>query len=117
LHEQPNRGQTIIEKFERYSDVGFAVVLLTPDDLGASMEDKDHLKPRARQNVVFELGFFCAKLGRSNVCALYKDVELPSDISGVIFTSMDAAGVWRYKLASELAAAGLDVDLNKLKGM
>ncbi len=118
LHEQADRGQTIIEKFERHADeVAFAVVLLTPDDLGAPKDDWEHPKPRARQNVIFELGFFCGKLGREKVCALYKDVETPSDISGVLYTPMDTNDHWRYKLAHELDAAGLDVDMNRLKGM
>ncbi|MEE8356570.1 MAG: nucleotide-binding protein, partial [Anaerolineales bacterium] len=71
LHEQPNQGRTIIEKFEDYSDVGFAVVLLTPDDIGGRANDLE-LLPRARQNVVFELGFFIGALGRERVCALHK---------------------------------------------
>jgi predicted nucleotide-binding protein len=117
LHEQANRGQTIIEKFERHAEAAFAVVLLTPDDVGASKDKQDHLQPRARQNVIFELGFFYAKLGRENVCALYKDIEPPSDISGILYTPMDLHGQWRYKLAQELDAAGLEVDMNRLKGM
>lgn len=118
LHEQSDRGQTIIEKLERHADeAAFAVVLLTPDDLGASKDDSDHLKPRARQNVIFEMGFFYAKLGRPNVCTLYKGIEQPSDISGILYTPMDDGGTWRYKLASELQAAGLEVDMNLLRGM
>ena len=70
LHEQPNKGRTIIEKFEDYADVRFAVVLLTPDDVGAVKDRADDLRPRARQNVVFEFGFFIGKLGRERVCAL-----------------------------------------------
>ena len=65
LQEQPNQGRTIIEKFEDYADVGFAVVLLTEDDLGASNKEPQNLRPRARQNVVFELGFFVGRLGRA----------------------------------------------------
>ena len=70
LHEQPTLGRTIIEKFEDYSDVSYAVVLLTPDDLGRRVNDLDNLLPRARQNVIFELGFMIGKLGRNRVCAL-----------------------------------------------
>jgi predicted nucleotide-binding protein len=72
LHEQPNSGRTIIEKFEVYADVGFAVVLLTPDDVGAPKDAPTELKPRARQNVIAELGYFYGKLSRHRVCALYK---------------------------------------------
>lgn len=115
LHEQPNRGRTIIEKFEDYTEVSFAVVLLTPDDLGAREDEQDHLQPRARQNVILELGFFIGKLGRERVCALYKgELEIPSDFSGVIWIRMDTEGAWQFKLARELRAAGFEIDLNKL---
>ena len=114
LHEQPNKGRTIIEKFEDYADVGFAVVLLTPDDVGSAKEETDNQTPRARQNVIFELGFFVGKLGRQRVCALHKgDVEIPTDFYGVVWVALDS-GQWRLDLGRELQAAGLDVDLNKL---
>jgi predicted nucleotide-binding protein/CheY-like chemotaxis protein len=113
LHEQPNAGRTIIEKFEHHANVAFAIVLLTPDDVGG--KNAKALKQRARQNVVFELGFFFAKLGRNKVCALHKeDVEIPSDIQGVIYTPMDKAGAWRTALARELKAAGIPLDYTKV---
>lgn len=113
LHEQPNYGRTVIEKFEAYADVAFAVVLLTPDDVGYPKASPDSKSPRARQNVIFELGFFTAALGRDRVCALYAPgVEMPSDYSGVLYHELDAAGAWRFLLARELKAAGLVVDLN-----
>src|SRR5216683_3219775 len=113
LHEQPNAGRTLIEKFEDHSDVGFAVVLLTADDVGGLRgAPADSQRPRARQNVILELGFFLGKLKRRKVCALYEDgVELPSDYDGVAFVPLDAAGAWRLKLAKELKVAGLPVDL------
>jgi predicted nucleotide-binding protein len=115
LHEQPNAGRTIIEKFEDYANVGFAVVLMTPDDVGATKDKKDQLLPRARQNVVFELGFFVGKLGRNRVCALHKEeVEIPSDYTGVLYVAMDEDGGWQLKLAKEIKAAGIPVDLNKV---
>lgn len=115
LHEKPNKGRTIIQKFGDYSNVGFAVVLLTPDDLGAESKDSENLKPRARQNVILELGFFMGKLGLEKVCALHKeDIELPSDYDGVIYIELDDQEVWKYKLANELKAAGYDIDLNKI---
>ncbi len=78
LSEQSSRGRTIIEKFEQHAEVGFAIALLTPDDTGSLEGDKK--RPRARQNVIFELGFFIGKLGRERVCALTKgDVEIPSE--------------------------------------
>jgi len=113
LHEQANRGRTIIEKFENYSDVAFAVVILTADDEG--MVKGATPRSRARQNVILELGFFVGRLGRNKVCPLYQmGVELPSDLAGVVYTELDAAGAWRFMLAKELKAAGLGVDLNKL---
>jgi predicted nucleotide-binding protein len=113
LHEQPNKGRTIIEKFEDYSNVGFAVVILTPDDLGSSAKPSE-IRPRARQNVILELGFFIGKLGRDRVCPLYiGNLELPSDYSGVIYIPLDSVGEWRIKLANEIKEAGIDVDLNK----
>jgi len=113
LHEQPNAGRTIIEKFEHHANVAFAIVLLTPDDVGG--KSAKALNQRARQNVVFELGFFFAKLGRNKVCALHKeDVEIPSDIQGVIYTPMDKAGAWRTALARELKEAGIPLDYTKV---
>lgn len=115
LHEQPSLGRTVIEKFEKYSGVRFAIVLLTPDDVGAPRSAPKKLSPRARQNVVFELGFFVAKLGRKNVCALYKEgVEIPSDYHGIVYITMDSNGGWRNQLARELLAAGVEVDTSKV---
>lgn len=114
LHEQPNAGQTIIEKIEGYSDVGFAIVILTPDDEGKAVGDTE-LKKRARQNVVFEVGYFFGKLARSRVVALYSPaVELPSDLHGLAHVAIDPGGAWKYLVAKELNAAGYQVDLNKL---
>jgi len=116
LHEQPNSGRTIIEKFEIYSgDIAFAVILLTPDDLGSAANPPALSKPRARQNVVMELGYFIGKLGRPRVAALYKgDVELPSDIQGVLYIEMDPAGAWKTKLAQEFGQVKLLIDISAL---
>jgi predicted nucleotide-binding protein len=121
LHEMPNSGRTIIEKFETYShDVAFAVVLLTPDDLAreASVGTAvPQLKPRARQNVIMELGYFIGRLGRTKVCALHKgNVELPSDYQGVLYVAMDSGGTWKAKLARELQQAKIPIDLEGLLG-
>jgi predicted nucleotide-binding protein len=118
LHEKPDRGKTIIEKFSDYANVSFAIALFTPDDLGGTAsgaKSLDDLKGRARQNVVFEFGYFIGRLGRSNACALVKgDIEFPSDYSGVIYIRADDAGSWRFTLVRELRAAGFDVDANRL---
>jgi predicted nucleotide-binding protein len=117
LHEMPNKGLTIIEKFEDFSDVNFAVVLLSPDDMGYSKSDfPDGAKPRARQNVIFELGFFIGKLGRNRVAALYRgeDIEIPSDYDGVVYIPYDTSDGWKLKLVRELKECGYDIDMNKL---
>ncbi|WP_282262349.1 nucleotide-binding protein [Stenotrophomonas sp. PS02301] len=112
LHEQANRGRTIIEKVEANSDVGFAVVLLTPDDEGRAL-GADKLEARARQNVLLELGYFIARLGRENVCTLKRGaLEIPSDFAGVVWSTMDANGAWKQELAKELAAAEYEIDWN-----
>jgi len=115
LHEQASSGQTIIEKIEANSNVGFGIVLYTPCDLGAPQEQKENLKPRARQNVVFEHGYLIGKIGRKNVCALVKgDIETPNDISGVVYIKMDEGDSWKSAVAREMKACDYEVDLNKI---
>ena len=106
LHEQPSRGETIIEKIERCSDdAGLAIVLITPDDVGGlEGEADDERYPRPRQNVVFELGYFMGKLGRERVCPLFKgEVENPSDIDGIVYIDMDSRGAWKGELRREIS--------------
>ena len=113
LHEQASQGRTIIEKFEQYAQVRFAVVLLTPDDLCSPSDQSETARFRARQNVILELGFFVGKLGRQRTFALLKgDVEIPSDYDGILYTPLDDQGAWRMALVRELKGAGLDVDAN-----
>ena len=113
LHEQPNQGRTIIEKFEQYARTSYAVALLTPDDVGGA--DADNLRPRARQNVILEMGFFWGSLGRGRVAALMKDnLEIPSDYDGVVYIALDENDGWQLKLARELKAAGFEIDADKL---
>ena len=115
LREQPNKGRTIIEKFIDYSDVGFAVVLLTGDDRGGAIDTEyEDQQRRARQNVILELGFFLGTLGRERVCVLYQEgVEIPSDYDGVLYIPLDTRQAWKLDLAKEMKAAGLPVNLNK----
>lgn len=115
LHEQANKGQTIIEKFESNSSVAFAIVLLSGDDAGALKSDiPNNLNLRARQNVIFELGYFFGKLGRHKVCAVHQQgVELPSDYSGIVYIPFDESGAWKYQVAKEIKKAGIAIDLNK----
>jgi predicted nucleotide-binding protein len=149
LHEQPSGSRTVVEKLEKYSDVGYAFVILTPDDIGCfnievskSLQSivgtlqnlieaytvikhkgplkKVHdelskaassFKPRARQNVVLEFGYFIGFLGRDRVCCLYKgDVELPSDMHGIVYVPFkESVNEARDMIIKELRAAGYDV--------
>jgi predicted nucleotide-binding protein len=119
LSDKPSMGATILEKFEREgSPVDFALVLLSPDDIGAPAprhgSSQIEWKARARQNVILELGYFIGKLGRGKVAVLYKgkDLELPSDIHGLVYIPMN--GSWELAVAKEMRAAKLPIDLNRL---
>jgi predicted nucleotide-binding protein len=121
LHEQPSASRTIVEKLEKHSDVGYAFVILTPDDLALSaslpiippLPPELPFKARARQNVVLEFGYFMGLLGRDRVCCLYKgDVELPSDMSGIIYIPFkDSVYEVKDKIINELKAAGYKINL------
>lgn len=106
LGELVNRGATIIEKFERSSsEIKYAVVIYTPCDVGRFSTAIDK-KYRARQNVVFEHGYFNSALGREKISILVKgDIELPSDISGILHIQMDAEGAWKERLISEIESS------------
>jgi predicted nucleotide-binding protein len=119
LHRQADEGLTIIEKFEKHSDVVYTFILLTPDDVGMTVSeynktDKEkEIEFRARQNVIFEFGYFVAKLGRRNVCCIYKEgVTLPNDISGLLYKkvgdSIDSIG---YEIIKELKSVGLKLKI------
>ncbi len=113
LHEQASGGDTIIEKLERHADVSYSIVLLSPDDVGAVKTDSSNLKPRARQNVVLELGYFIGRLGRSHVCPLVRDsLEVPSDFQGVVYVPFKNED-WKIHLIKELKNLGFDIDSNK----
>lgn len=118
LHEQSNKGRTVIEKFTDHSDVTFAIALLSADDIGYSVKEKsENGKFRARQNVILELGFFLGKLGRQRVVALFEpnnNFEFPSDYQGVIFIPYDKDGRWKFDLLKEFKACDYNVDANKI---
>lgn len=123
MHEQPSGSRTLLEKLERYSDVGYAFVILTPDDFGGLIEElsptlKEFTQSmgkvfhrRARQNVVLEFGFFMGRLGRDRVCCLYnKDVELPSDMHGVVYIPFEkSVDERRDRIIKELKLAGYEI--------
>ena len=115
LCKRADLGNTIIEKIEREAkDICYAIVIYTSCDLG---KDKggETLRPRARQNVVFEHGFMCAHLGRARVAALLEDgVEQPGDLQGVIYKTLDDRGMWKYDIAREMSENGLSVNFNKI---
>lgn len=112
LHEQVNRGATIIEKIELNSDVHAAICLFTADDLGRGKENqKENL--RARQNVIFETGYFIGKLGRKNTIIISDtDIEIPSDLQGVVYTNTLE---WKFSVLKELRAIGYHIDYNKIE--
>src|ERR1051325_5406376 len=112
LHEQTGKGRTIIEKFEAHALVPYAIVLLTPHDAGG--KEANDLKPRARQNVVLELGYFYGKLRREFVCCLNKGVEIPSDSMGIEYIPYDDFGAWKIKLARELSEV-FEIDMNRIQ--
>lgn len=118
LHEQPDKGRGIMEKFEdEVSDIKFAVVLLSGDDECYNENVPERIMKRARQNVILELGYFIGKIGKDKVLALHSDdknFEMPSDYSGILYTKYDLEGAWKFKLAKELKSSGFDIDMNDL---
>ena len=123
LQNVPGSGDTIIEKLERLTSADFACVLVTPDDEGRkrSLEtsQNEELRPRARQNVVLELGMVLARLGRPRVAILVKEdgeeLERPSDIDGLLYISFkDHVDEAKNKLASNLQKAGFSIQIDDL---
>jgi predicted nucleotide-binding protein len=113
LQEEPGTTRTIIEKVEKHANAHFAIILITPDDFGGNRTEPSIQMARARQNVIFEYGFFLGKLGRDRVVALHRGekVELPSDCEGIQLLAIDPGGRWQAKLLRELEAA---LDLERL---
>ncbi|RAZ83410.1 TIR domain-containing protein [Cereibacter johrii] len=119
LHERPNLGRSILTKFEQEaSDAAFAIVLMTGDDYGYikakfdESEEAQKPKSRARQNVLFEMGFFIGKLGVNRVCVLLSPgTEKPSDYDGVVYIEFPSADseAWQRPLVTELHAANIPV--------
>jgi len=115
LHEQANSGRTILEKLEAHAArSSYAVVILTADDEGG-IAATTLRRPRGRQNVIFELGFFFGKLGRARVSVLLTSgVERPSDVDGLVYIRIDEAGAWKHALARELMSAEIQVEYSRI---
>ena len=119
LHREADEGQTIIEKFEANSDVAYVFILLTPDEVAYTIDQEKipelerKKEYRARPNVIFEFGYFAAKLGRNRVCALHKgNVTIPSDLNGFIYKKVDKdIDEIGFALIKELKAAGLKLEI------
>lgn len=115
LSQETSNGDTVIEKFEKYADMAaFAAILLSPDDEGG-LRGQNSLRPRARQNVILELGFFIGKLGRSKVmlfCPQTSDLEIPSDISGYCFIPYDKNKKWKIIAAQNISSLGYNININ-----
>ena len=119
LHRQPDEGATIIEKFEKHSDVGYAFILLTPDEIAYTINQKDledekrKKENRARPNVIFEFGYFVGKLGRNRVCCLHKgEVVVPSDLNGLIYKRVEESiDSQALPIIRELKAAGYKINM------
>lgn len=107
LHEAPDKGRHTLDKLlEETKDAGYAIALLTPDDLAENGTN------RARQNVILEIGYFLGQLGKARVRMLIKEgVEIPSDLHGVLYQKYDMNGAWKSKLMKEMQAVGIFVDM------
>lgn len=120
LSEQDDEGFTVIEKFEKHAQESiYAIILLSPDDIGYKRNEQENNKFRARQNVILELGYFIGTLSRKSVLALVKDdpageLEIPSDIAGVLYTPFDMNDGWKLKLIAGLKNNGYEVNVNKI---
>ena len=116
--EEPSQGRKIVERFQEYSDVGFALVLLSPDDfVYVKDEPPTKRKLRPRQDVVFELGFLLGKLGRSNVLVFQRECqnfEGPTDFEGMKVTAFDDRDSWKLALLRELTNCGYNVDADRI---
>ncbi len=119
LNDRPEERAKLLEQIgEQAHATRYAIVLLTADDVGAARLEspqEPYFTTRARQDVVFEMGFLVAALTPGRVCVLYEDgVELPCELEGISHVRLDLAGTWQPKLLLALRRAGFDYDLNRL---
>lgn len=114
LEEQAFSNQTLLEKMEAFPDAKFGIVLYTPSLKEEKELKNGNTKLKAQLSKVFEHGFLMGKIGKSNVCALVKDnIEMPNDISGAVYITMDETDLWCYSLAKELKKAGYSINMKK----
>lgn len=115
LRETPDNGNELFDRFEDHKNLGFAIVLLNPDDLGDSKIQRCELRHRANQGSIFELGYLIGKLGWNRVCALYSEgIDLPAKYEGIAYIEMDKEGNWKKKIVREIKIAELEVDPEKI---
>jgi predicted nucleotide-binding protein with TIR-like domain len=110
LRDQPNMGRTLMEKFEQHAiEASYAIIVLTADDKG-SLVDEIGTRPRGRQNVIFEMGYFYGLIGREHVSVLLQSgIEKPSDMDGIVYITYDDNGAWKTGLFRELQSAGINI--------
>jgi predicted nucleotide-binding protein len=112
LRDQPSMGRTLIEKFEQHAvEVSYAIIVLTADDKGG-LADEIETRPRGRQNVIFEMGYFYGLIGRERVSVLLQSgTEKPSDMDGIVYITYDDNNAWKTELFRELQNAGINISL------
>lgn len=114
LEDQAFSNQTLLEKIEANSNAKFAIIIYTPSQKDEKLLENGNVKLKAQQNKIFEHGFLMGKIGKSNVCALVNEnIEMPNDISGAAYISMDKTDLWCYTLARELKKAGYTINMKK----
>lgn len=121
LQNNDGQSRTLIEALEQqiYKDAAFGIVLMTPDDYGyAKTKGEADRQPRARQNVILELGMVLASLGRQRMVLLKKGaLELPTDVNGVIYLEFnDHVKEVAVKLATRMKGAGIEIDDSLIAG-
>ncbi len=121
LQNNDGESKTIIEALEQqiYNEAAFGIVLMTPDDFGYSKAaGEDQRQPRARQNVVLEMGMILASLGRGRMAILKKGaLETPSDVDGMLRLEFnDHVKEVAVRLATRMKSAGIEIDDKLIAG-
>jgi predicted nucleotide-binding protein len=113
-YDQSSNGMNLIAELETNPEIVFAITLLTADDFGYPRGKPEEVKPRPKQNVIFDLGYLLGRMKQNLVCALYEEgLDLPSKYQGRVFIPYDADGLWRLLIARSMKLANVNVDLNK----